>query len=253
MVSFAEWRGLARSIRVYRLDRTHHRAMDQMYRRFAGKGDIVFDVGAHVGDRIASFRRLGARVVALEPQPVCARFLRLMHGRDSDVTLIEAAAGPTPGVHAMHVNTKNPTVSTLSGDFVSASAGAPGWEGQEWDKQISIPVTSLDAMREQYGEPRFIKIDVEGFEADVLSGLSKAVPALSFEFTTIQRDIAYKCLNMCDALGYGRYNIALGESQTFSFDAPVSALAMRNHIENLPPSANSGDVYAFADDWTERN
>lgn len=252
MPSLAEWRGLARSIRVYRMDRAHGRAMDTMLRQFAGPGDVVFDVGAHVGDRLASFRRLGAKVVALEPQPVCARFLRFVHGRDSGVTLVEAAAGKTPGTLEMHVNTRNPTVSTLSKDFVASSNGAAGWEGQHWDRTIVTPVTSLDALRAQHGEPRFIKIDVEGFEADVLSGLSAAVPALSFEFTTIQRDVAYTCLNMCDHLGYARYNISLGESQVFAFDAPISALAMRNFVEGLPHTANSGDIYAFRDDWTAR-
>ncbi|MBM3607215.1 MAG: FkbM family methyltransferase [Alphaproteobacteria bacterium] len=252
MASLREWRGLARSIRVYRLDRKHAQAMDRMYRRFVAPGDLVIDVGAHVGDRIASFRRLGARVAALEPQPVCAKFLRLMHGRDSSITLIEAAAGPAPGALDMHVNTRNPTVSTLSKDFVGASNGAAGWEGQTWDRTISIPVTSLDALRATHGEPVFIKIDVEGFEAQVLSGLTQAVPALSFEFTTIQRDVAIECLNMCDRLGYRRFNLALGESQTFSFPDAVSGLAMRNHIGTLPHEANSGDIYAFRDDWRAR-
>ena len=43
--------------------------MDALYARFLRAGDLAFDIGAHVGDRISSFRRLGARVVALEPQP----------------------------------------------------------------------------------------------------------------------------------------------------------------------------------------
>ena len=48
-------------------------AMDALYARFVRPGDLAFDIGSHVGDRIGSFRRLGARVVALEPQPLCAR------------------------------------------------------------------------------------------------------------------------------------------------------------------------------------
>ncbi len=67
--------------------------MDALYRRFVRPDDLVFDIGAHVGDRVAAFRRLGARVVALEPQPGPMRALRLLHGRDPGVVLMAAAAG----------------------------------------------------------------------------------------------------------------------------------------------------------------
>ena len=57
--------GVLRSLRIYYCDRTRRRAMDTLYRRFLRPGDLAFDIGAHVGDRVASFRRLGARVVAV--------------------------------------------------------------------------------------------------------------------------------------------------------------------------------------------
>ncbi|CAA9326259.1 MAG: hypothetical protein AVDCRST_MAG90-1251, partial [uncultured Microvirga sp.] len=59
---------LSRSLRVYHGDHARNRAMDALYGRFLREGDLAFDIGAHVGDRTSSFRRLGARVVALEPQ-----------------------------------------------------------------------------------------------------------------------------------------------------------------------------------------
>ena len=65
-------RGVVRSLRIYYGDRQHGPAMDQLYREFVKPGDLVFDIGAHVGDRIAAFRRLEARVIALEPQPALA-------------------------------------------------------------------------------------------------------------------------------------------------------------------------------------
>ena len=194
---------------------THARdaAMDALYARFVRPGDLAFDIGSHVGDRIGAFRRLGARVVALEPQPLCADVIRALYGDDPEVTLFEGACGPTSGRLTLHVNSANPTVTTASRDFVKAADGAGGWEGQVWDREIDVPVTTLDALIAAHGAPAFVKIDVEGFEADVLAGLSQPPPALSFEFTTIQRDVALACLDRIAALGDYRFDVALGELQ----------------------------------------
>lgn len=236
---------LRRSLDVYYGDAARDAAMDLLYSRFVRPGDVAFDIGSHVGDRIGAFRRLGARVVALEPQPDCARVLRALYGDDRDVTLVEAACGPSPGELTLHINSENPTVTTASPDFVKAADGAGGWEGQVWDRAITVPVTTLDELVARHGQPAFAKIDVEGFEADVLAGLSRPLPVLSFEFTTIQRDVACRCLEMLAGLGPYRFDVALGESQRLTFAEPVSAAAMADHIRALPHEANSGDVYAI--------
>ena len=181
-------RATLRSLRIYYGDRERAAAMDRLYGQFVSSGDLVFDVGAHVGDRIASFRRLGARVVAVEPQRAMVRALRLLYGRDQAVTIEPVAVGGQAGRARMMINSDNPTVSTVSPAFVAAAEGAPGWETQRWSEFAEVEVTTLDTLIARHGVPAFIKIDVEGFEAEALSGLSRAVPALSFEFTTIQPD-----------------------------------------------------------------
>jgi FkbM family methyltransferase len=237
---------LERSLEVYYGDPARDTAMDRLYSRFIRPGDLAFDIGSHVGDRICSFRRLGARVVALEPQPLCAMVIRAIHGGDPDVTLVQSACGAHEGVIKLHVNSDNPTVTTASADFVQAALGADGWEGQVWDKVLDVPLTTLDLLIATHGEPAFAKIDVEGFEADVLAGLTTAIPAISFEFTTIQRDVAFASLNRLAKLGYRHFNLALGESQILTFTQEISADAMAGHIAGLPHEANSGDVYAIA-------
>lgn len=242
--TLTEWRGLTRSLVLYHGNRARHRAMDALYRRFLAAGDLAFDIGAHVGDRTSSFRRLGARVVAVEPQPGPMRLLRLIHGRDRNVTLVEAAVGAAEGYVTLHVNSANPTISSASGAFLAAAREADGWRDQHWDHTLTVVMTTLDALIARHGMPAFAKIDVEGFEDAVLAGLSQPLPALSFEFTTIAREVAMRCLDRLAALGPYRFNLSLGEEQRLVFPEPVCAEAMRDHLATLPLRANSGDVYA---------
>ena len=237
-------RGIFRSLRIYYLGRHDRSAMDRLYEQFVKPGDLVFDVGSHVGDRIGAFRRIGARVVACEPNPALVKTLRLIYGRDAQVTVEPVAVGRKAGQIELKINIDNPTVSTASDDFVKAADGAPGWQGQNWGKSITVGMTTLDTLIARHGTPAFMKIDVEGFEAEALGGLTQPVPALSFEFTTIQRAVAQACIARCVELGYTRYNAALGESQRMVHHDWQSADAIGTWLAALPMSANSGDIYA---------
>jgi FkbM family methyltransferase len=238
--------GIARSLRVYYGNRRRARAMDRLYSQFIHSGDLVFDVGAHVGNRIASFRRLGARVVAVEPQPALVKVLKLLYGRTPTVTIEAAAIGNRMGIAKLMINIDNPTTSTASPAFIDAARGAAGWEAQRWSTSVNVAMTTLDAMMVRYGTPAFIKIDVEGFEAEALAGLNRRVSALSFEFTTIQRDLAAACVTRCVELGYTRFNAALGETQSLVHASWLDASAIACWLAALPHAANSGDVYAAA-------
>jgi FkbM family methyltransferase len=234
-----------RSLRTYYGHRPREAAMDRLYGRFVKSGDLVFDIGAHVGDRIAAFRRLGAHVVAVEPNPALVKTLRLLYVRDGAVTIEAAAVGRILGTVQLNLNVDNPTISTASADFIAAARGARGWEGQAWTRTISVAATTLDALIARHGKPAFIKIDVEGFEAEVLTGLTQPVAALSFEFTTIQRDVALACVERCVALGLTRFDAALGESQALVHGRFCSADEIIGWLTDLPHDANSGDVYAL--------
>jgi FkbM family methyltransferase len=235
--------GVIRSLRIYYGDRHRSGWLARHYGRFVSPGDLVFDIGSHVGDRIAAFRRLGTRVVAVEPQPALAATLRLLYGRDKSVTVEQAAVGAREGTITLNLNLANPTVSTASTAFISAAQGAPGWEGQRWTSSVDVPMTTLDALIRRHGVPRFVKIDVEGFEAEVLAGLSAPVPALSFEFTTIQKDVARACIARCAAIGYTGFEASLGETLAFAHDRKLSVDEIAAWVTALPDRANSGDIY----------
>lgn len=241
-------RGVLRSMWIYRWrDPARRRRMAALYARFLGPGELAFDVGAHVGDRVDAFLSLGCRVVAVEPQPALRPLLRALYGRRGDVTLVEAAVGAREGTLELLLNLPNPTVATASPEFVASADGAPGWQGQRWERRVSVPQTTLDALVAAHGRPAFVKIDVEGFEDRVLEGLHEPVPALSFEFTTIQPEVALAALRRCAALGPYRFDASLGESHRLEHGRWLDADAMADWLASLPAEANSGDVYAVLD------
>ncbi len=243
----ADWRhtyGIARSLWIYYRSPARRRRMDQLYARLVCPDDLVFDIGSHVGDRVGSFCRLGCRIVAVEPQPPLAALLRRLYGRNPAVTIEPVAVAAAPGTVELLVNRSNPTLTTASPAFVAAAARAPGWRSERWDGRVSVPAVTLDQLIDRHGEPGFLKLDVEGFEAEALSGLSRPVRALSFEFTTLERGVALACLDRCRELGAYRFNAALGETQQLMLTEWVADGAIRGWLEALPDSANSGDIYA---------
>jgi FkbM family methyltransferase len=217
--------------------------IDRLFSDFMRQGDLVFDIGSHVGDRIGSFRpRL--RVVAVEPQPRLIRILRWFYGRDPDIAIEPVAIAATPGNIDLFVNLDDARLTTASSGFVAAASAAPCWRGERWLGRLITPAITLDQLIERHGEPIFAKIDVVGFEAEALAGLSRPLQAFSFEFTTILRQVAIDCLTRCQALGAYEYNAAPSESQRLAFTRWVDAEPKERWIEALPDSANSGDIYA---------
>ncbi|RIA55024.1 FkbM family methyltransferase [Dichotomicrobium thermohalophilum] len=239
--------GITRSLWQYHASLGRARRMRAFYRLFVPAGGLVFDIGAHVGDRVRAFRALGAEVVAVEPQPRAFKCLQWLFGGSGCVHLVNAAVAETAGEVLLNINLANPTVSTASRDFVAAADGAEGWADQRWEETRTVPATTLDTLIARFGQPDFVKIDVEGFEAAALAGLSQAVPALSFEFTTIQRRVAFQCIDRLETLGDYRYNLSLGESFAMEYRHWLSARETADVIAALPHSANSGDVYAVRD------
>ena len=170
--------------------------------------------------------------------------LRALHGDDPLVTLEPCAVGARCGACDMHLNETNPTVSTLSAQFIAATRGADGWQGQSWSRIVSVPVATLDALVARHGTPRFVKLDVEGWEAEALAGLTRPLPALSFEFTVIQKPVAFAAIARLAALGDYEFRASPGEFLTFETPAFVSRAEIEAWISDAPDGMGSGDIYA---------
>lgn len=222
----------------------HDQALTRIYRPFIRPGDLCFDIGAHLGDRVRAWAKLGARVIALEPHPGMIHWLQRWYGHQSNVTLVEQAVGAQSGHTTLWMSRLTPSVSTISTEWLTAVQQNQRFEGIRWNEKIPVSVTTLDALIAQYGKPVFCKIDVEGAELEVLQGLSHALPALSFEYIPAKIDTAKGCLRQLDQLGHYEYNWRVSEFPRLRSPVWLSSQAMSATLARMPRAANSGDVYA---------
>ncbi len=236
--------GLMRSGVVYYGNPYRVRGLRRIYRQFVGPDSLCFDVGSHIGNRVACWRYLGARVVAIEPHEDCARLLRWLYGNDAGVTVIEAGLGRSKGSATLLVDERNPTLSTLSPEWALAIAGSERFSGIRFEAQSLVSITTLDDLIETHGLPDFVKIDVEGSEHEVLAGLSRAVPALSFECLPEAKGAALKCIDHLEQLGAYEYNYSRGESHRLNAPKWLGAAGARRFIAGLEARMGSGDIYA---------
>ena len=234
--------GLARSFLTYYGIPGRFKRMRRFYSQFVQPGDLCFDIGAHLGNRIRVWLALGADVVAVEPQPQMTRWLKLLYGRNPRVHLVSAAIGAEPGQADMYISSLTPTVTTLSAAWMNQVRKEESFSSVRWDKSIQVPVITLQALIEAHHLPDFCKIDVEGYEHNVLRGVGVALPALSFEHVRASGDITIACLELLKDFGEYTYNYSRGESHQLHFPSWLTDGQLLIELPDLPGS--SGDIYA---------
>lgn len=218
--------------------------MSSFYSQFFKADDLVFDVGANLGNRSQAFLKQGARVVAFEPQSVCAQRLRDLFQSNDRFDLEQCVLGDTGGNVDMLLCDSS-TISSLSTDWIDAVQKSGRFSNYSWNKKESVQMTTLDRMIEKYGAPKFVKIDVEGSELKVLRGLSSPVSSASFEFVPEFIDSTYKCIRHLESLGAASFNYCVGEELKLVLDGYVSASEMIAILSEFVASdpTNFGDVY----------
>ena len=195
--------------------------MLEFYRQFISNGDLCFDVGANVGNRTKILLKLGAKVIAVEPQIDCAQIIQRAYGNKRKLQVVQKALGEKDGEARIMISNQN-VLSSLSNEWIQAVSVSGRFSKFKWEETQNVQITTLDRLIEQYGVPDFIKIDVEGFEYPVIKGLSQPVNILSLEFTPEIIDPTIKCIRHLHQLGDLQFNYSIGESMEFALDQWVS-------------------------------
>ena len=222
----------------------------RFYSGFIKKGDLCFDIGANLGSRTDTMLKLGARVVAVEPQESCMEKLEKKYKGNNRVYLVRKAVSDGDGKEKLLVSDTH-TISSMSEDWISSLKSSDMFfvssSAFKWQESIEVQVTTLDQLIEVYGVPDFCKIDVEGYEYKVLKGLSKPINVISFEFTPTREFIKLAQDTIChlDSIGRVEFNYTLGESVKFDLKNWVKPGKMSEILSSLPDKTSvCGDIYA---------
>lgn len=221
----------------------------ELYSAFVRRGDIVFDVGANVGERTEAFVRLGAKVIAVEPNAGCCSDLRQLF-RFSRVTVEQAAAGAQQGAVPLRCCGDN-TMSSMSDRWIHA-VKASRFHDMAWNDVRMVRVLTLDSLIEKHDEPSFIKIDVEGFENEVLTGLTRPVHGISFEYTPELFDLAVECVNRVRKLGNYEFNFIVGQSLRLGMENWIDDDAVIRKLAQLTPETWRTADHQYADIFARR-
>jgi FkbM family methyltransferase len=216
--------------------------MSRFYSPLIRSGDVVFDVGANIGVYTELFSRLGATVVAIEPNLECCEKLRVI-ARMRKIFIENCAAGETVGTAEFHLCEEN-TMSTLNEQWAEVVSKSELHSQTKWLNKVQVPVKTLDVLANQYGKPSFIKIDAEGYDDHVLAGMSFQPAALSFEFNVNGRDVALNCLKT-PALSEGFvFNYTIGHNFRYQLGEWVSATELAELLRTFDGSEEYGEVFA---------
>jgi FkbM family methyltransferase len=214
----------------------------KFYNSFIKTNELIFDIGANIGNRTRPLLNIGAEVVAVEPQKIFQIILKRKFG--NKIKIVPMGLGEIEEIKDFFISDAH-TLSSFSKEWIE-SVKEGRFKDCTWAKPIKIKITTLDKLIEKYGLPKFIKIDVEGYELEVLKGLTCAVDMISFEYTVpeqIQR--AIDCISQIEKYNSEiECNFSKGESMEFALNNWVKPTDLKNYISTREfISTSFGDIY----------
>lgn len=221
-------------------DKKDRKLRREFYSAFIKKGDLVFDIGANEGNKVRPLLDLGATIVAVEPQKECCKLLK--HKFDNRIDIIQKGVGSKVEIRKLHISEYS-VLSTFSEEWVNNIVPAR-FESPYINEEL-VEMTTLDELQKKYGTPVFIKIDVEGFELEVLKGLTNMVDMISVEYMPELPDDLVKCLQRVYEIDKNiLINYSVGESMEWAMHQWVSYIDFLGHIQKQEfIRGGFGDIY----------
>ncbi len=212
---------------------------------FIQPGALVFDVGANLGNYSAVFIEKKAKVIAVEPQSYCVDFLKLRFANNAAIKILHCGLGAKEEEKVLLVSSAH-TLSSFNKEWVEGVNKTERFKPSNavWEKKEKIPMKTLDGLISKFGLPSYLKIDVEGYEKEVLRGLHQPVENVSFEFTIPElANDAVECVSLLTKIAAYEFLSIKEESGKEKW---ISSNEIEQEIRELEKSGKllGGDIFA---------
>jgi FkbM family methyltransferase len=236
--------GLLRSKLIYEHFPGRIKRMTAFYADIVRPGDLCFDVGAHLGNRTRVLASLGCRVVAVEPHPYLAKYLRDKFAGNRNVSIEENAVAAAAGVVTLYYRPHNLTISSLNLDWPATLTGQTS-ASTSFREGVTVAAVTLGDLIAKHGAPNYLKLDIEGADVEVLKTLTEPLDAVSFEHVPRLDTHTTEAIAILEKLARYRFNYFPRETHRFRLARAVTGAELDEILGEPAARRWSSDVFAF--------
>jgi FkbM family methyltransferase len=203
---------------------------------------LIFDIGANLGEWTAKNYNEDDMFVLVEPNPALTEHLLNRFRGVSNVSVVGKAVSDKNDIEIPFYVCNNHWASSASDYYVQHGRFAKEFK---WTP-TKVKTITLDALINSYGRPDFIKVDVEGYELNVLRGLSSKAGAISFEWNEEHKPDTICAIAHCHKIGYTKFGLSEGDDYTYIPDTWEDYETFCDRVDallNAPRASKWGMIY----------
>jgi hypothetical protein len=193
---------------------------------------LVIDIGANVGNTVEEFLNNSEQVICFEPNPALVSHLKNRFFK-RPVVVDGRGVSNHRGKQIFKISNTN-TISTFSEDWINNSRFTDLYE---WKREVEVETITIDDIIDEYGIPDYIKLDIEGYEYEVLTSFSKLLPntVFAFEWAEEQKNKINLIINHLTNLGYNQFSYTEADAIKLDEDIDWTSYQDFNLLEELNP------------------
>lgn len=199
----------------YRKQQVEPNFYKKILKMHPSRNNLIFDVGANIGSKSIIFSKLARKVVSFEPSE---RLFGLLQKKfeNTNVIIYNYALGNKVSTSDLYIVENNEAYNSLNKKHIEITATSRNIATLDTVKYQEVKVETVERFITEIGIPKYLKIDVEGFEYEVIKGLKSIVPIISFEANLPEfREESVQVIKYLEVLSLNRYKYNFTVSNYF--------------------------------------